>query len=49
MHNWKVEKACCKDVGDLLTMISPNPLVKKWEWVEVYPPFEGDVDCFNED
>jgi hypothetical protein len=46
---WKAEKGRCKAAGEALTMSPPNPLVKKWEWVAVYPPFDGEIDGIDED
>ena len=37
---WKAAKTQCRETGEVLTMTAPNPLVKKWEWKEVYPVFE---------
>lgn len=47
---WKTEKKRCKEEGRTLTMTPPNPLAKKWEWKEVYPSFDEEVDVdFDED
>ena len=46
---WKVEKKQCKEVGVELTMTPPNPLAKKWEWKELYPPFDEEITHNDDD
>ncbi len=46
---WKVEKGHCKVPGEALTIALPNPLLKKWEWVTLYPPFNGEMMVVDED
>ena len=46
---WKAEKGHCKAVGEALTMTPLNLLLKKWEWVVIYPPFDGEIEGAGED